>query len=84
MSQCQATSIIIFRLCSPKKVGQFQYLWTIGAQMKDMDQEVTLCCYSCGQVHLCAAASAPLLLITLGLKAVSLKVTITGNVQAID
>jgi hypothetical protein len=44
------------------------------------------CCYSRGMVHLqfCAVASAPILLFTLGLQAVSLKVTITGNAQAIN
>jgi hypothetical protein len=48
------------------------------------DQVLTLkCCYNCGRVHFSAAASAPLLLSALGLKAIGLKVTITGIVQAI-
>jgi hypothetical protein len=65
---------MIIRVCSPEKVVQFQYLWTIGAQMTDMEEVLTRkCCYSCGQVHLCAAASAPLLLFTLGLKTISFK-----------
>jgi hypothetical protein len=67
------------------KAGHFQLLWTIGAQMTDMDQVLTLkCCCNCGGVHFCAAASAPLLLFTLGLKAMGLKVTIMGSIQVID
>jgi hypothetical protein len=52
--------------------------------MTDMDQELILKCrYSC-LVHLCAAASKPLLLFTLGSKAFSLKVSITGHAQVIE
>jgi hypothetical protein len=59
----------------PEKVGQFQYLWALGAQMKDMEEAVSLkCCHSFGRVHLCAAASTPLLLFTLELKAVCFEV----------
>jgi hypothetical protein len=76
---------MIFRVCSPEKVGPFQELWTIGELVTDMDKVLTLKhCYSCGCVHLCPAASAPLLLFTVVLKAVSLKVIITSNVEAID
>jgi hypothetical protein len=57
--------------------------------MTDMDQVLTLnCCYSCCRVQVCAAASAPLLVFTLGWKAISLKVAFflasTGHLQAID
>jgi hypothetical protein len=45
---------------------------------------VMACCYSCGGVHLCAAASAPILVFRQGLKAMSLKVTSTGDAEQLS
>jgi hypothetical protein len=64
-----------FRVCSSERLSDFPKLGTIGAQMTDMDQILTLkCCYSCGRVYLSAAASASLMAFTQGLQAINLQV----------
>jgi hypothetical protein len=73
---------MIFKVCSPEKVGALQYLWRIGAQVADMEQ-VLKCSHSCGWLQLCAAASACVQLVTLVLKARSLKATTRCDVEAI-
>jgi hypothetical protein len=74
-----------FQGLKPRKSGPASVNVENWCTNDEYGQVLTLkCCYNFGRVHVCAAVSAPLLLFALGLKAISLKGTITGNALAID